>query len=81
MIDTQALERGTAGEGPMHSLVVTGISQSKVAANNPWGQQHQIFNRDEFYDAWNARKINQVVRVDIAEQTTLQRSIPTEDKS
>lgn len=80
MIDTRAIEEGVPGEGPLHSVVVTGMSESSVATNNPWGRQHEIFNKQEFVDAWNARNINQIIRVDIVEQSTLQTSLPMGDQ-
>lgn len=76
MIDTRALEEGIPNDGPVHSVVVTGLSDASVAVNNPWGRQHEILNKQEFFDSWNARKINQIVRVDIVEQTTLQETLP-----
>ena len=81
IIDHKRLRDGTAGEGPVHSVVVTGLSDSKVIINDPWGHQYEIFNKQDFVDAWNARDINQIIRVDIAEQSTLQQSLPTGGQS
>lgn len=81
MIDTRALTEGIPNDGPLHSVVVTGLSAASIVVNNPWGRQHEILNKQDFYDAWNARKINQLVRIDIVEQSTLQETLPLGDES
>ena len=41
---------------------------------------HEIHNKNEFVDAWDARPINQMIIADISEQSTIQQSLTQEDQ-
>lgn len=78
IIDVRALKQGIPGQGPAHAVVVTGIEGPNIIINDPWGRMHEIHNKNEFVDAWDARAINQMVIVDISEQSTMQQALPQE---
>lgn len=79
IIDDKFLREGISGDGPVHAVTVTGINDSKVAYNDPWGHAHMVVDKHQFADAWDARNINQIIKVDIVEQSTLQQPLPEAD--
>jgi hypothetical protein len=80
IINAGQLRQGTPTTGPAHAVVVRGLTDTTVAVNDPWGQQVFVA-RDRFMDAWDAEGINQMVHVEIQEQSTLQEQLPAEDQS
>jgi hypothetical protein len=76
IVDSRMLREGYVGGGPVHAVVVTGIEDSRIMFNDPWGTKHEIRPKHRFADAWDAREINQVVHVDISEQSTIQEALP-----
>jgi hypothetical protein len=80
IIDVRALKDSIPNQGPVHAVVVTGLEGTSITINDPWGRMHEIHNKNEFVDAWDARPINQMVIADISEQSTIQQSLTQEDQ-
>lgn len=73
IIDARQLRKGISNDGPMHAVVVTGVDNTRIAINDPWGYHYDVVERSAFKEAWDAR-ISQLVKVNLGRQSTIQTS-------
>lgn len=53
IIDALQLRQGIRSEGPLHAVVVTGLGDSSVAINDPWGYLEDTVDKEKLKDAWD----------------------------
>lgn len=72
--------RGRSRRGPLHAVVVVGLSDHEAVINDPWGSMYEVFPRDRVADAWDTT-LNRVITMDLTTQSTLNQTITQEDES